>query len=465
MSDGPRPDLEERLARRLAAAVADVEGGPALAAAVDRERARLRRVGRWQRLGAVAAVAALLAGGAATVAVIDRPGDGSPDDVRTEPGPAPSSTSTTGPEPSATSVPDGPPTTIRVDGPWSPVVAAPIQGRTGNTVAVWTGDELVIWGHGGDEIPGMDLTEGAAYDPVADAWRRLPPSPILPSGPGAVWTGTEVVVGPGRAPDAPMSPDAVLRYAAYDPAADSWRVVPGGPVPADSGPPLAWTGDEVLTGAYDYARVGIGALDPVTGSRRRLPDVPNQADSSQRPSGGTAIVALDDGRVAAVAAANASVATVSVLAPGSDRWEVVSGSSPAPGADVAPVWTGDELLLLPTRPGVPGAAYAPDDGSWRELAAAPAAPDGAAWSFPRPIWTGTEAFTDLGRYDPAADAWRELPAVAGPARDRAVVAWAGDRIVRWSGLPACVRDAAGTCTNPGPATNADYPVDGVAYRP
>ena len=59
--------------------------------------------------------------------------------------------------------------------------------------AVWTGTEMVVWGGWGDPI-------AAAYEPATDTWRDLPPGPLSAREQHAViaWDGRVVVLG-GRA--------------------------------------------------------------------------------------------------------------------------------------------------------------------------------------------------------------------------------------------------------------------------
>lgn len=69
------------------------------------------------------------------------------------------------------------------------------------------------------EGPQVLLRDGAAYDPRADAWRRIPRAPIPPQvspdvepdGTEAIWTGEVMVVWNGK------------QGAIYDPASNRWR--------------------------------------------------------------------------------------------------------------------------------------------------------------------------------------------------------------------------------------------------
>lgn len=110
-------------------------------------------------------------------------------------------------------------------GAWHPMADAPISARIG-AAAVWTGDEMVVWGGPSCPEPYISCNEvgyGAAYDPATDSWRaiaeppfRSGPSPAIYWYPAAVWNGTEMVAfaQPGNFPN----PDA----ANYDPTINRW---------------------------------------------------------------------------------------------------------------------------------------------------------------------------------------------------------------------------------------------------
>lgn len=72
------------------------------------------------------------------------------------------------------------------------------DGRYHHT-AVWTGEEMVVWGGYGD---GEGLTnQGGRYSPATDIWVFTNQGANLPTarhGHTAVWTGTEMVVWGGQ---------------------------------------------------------------------------------------------------------------------------------------------------------------------------------------------------------------------------------------------------------------------------
>lgn len=111
----------------------------------------------------------------------------------------------------------------------------------------WTGRELLVWG-GWHHKPPRQRTprlNGAAYDPVRDAWRTLPTenAPTTHNG-RHVWTGTEFWLWGGLVKQGTWK--AISAGCAYDPAADRWRSLAD--LPGDT------------TEAFDVVRVADGAL-------------------------------------------------------------------------------------------------------------------------------------------------------------------------------------------------------------
>jgi hypothetical protein len=132
---------------------------------------------------------------------------------------------------------------------WRKVSRAPLSPRF-NTAAIWTGAAMFIWG--GRDSSSSALSDGALYDPATDSWRKVAPSPLA-SGLTAFWTGGEIEVwggGPGLVPNsnAPLTAGA-----AYDPKANSWRRLPSPPTVSDHpvvAPITGWTGDRLVLWNY-----------------------------------------------------------------------------------------------------------------------------------------------------------------------------------------------------------------------
>jgi hypothetical protein len=359
-----------------------------LAALDERRRSRQRARRRASRFTVV-----VLIGAAAAVAyaVVDRGADES--QVVTDPAPVVDPTPTTEPE-------------LDPD----PEVAETVTGAIGSeapltprdhVAAVWTGSELVLWGG-----TSPDQNDGAAYDPVGDTWRSIPPAPIDTSPQRwsrAVWTGDEVVVFHGRS------------AAAWDPRSNGWRELPDAPGEVGH---VVWTGDEVIVtrmSISDRQSDVAGALDPAGGTWRELPSV---------------------GRL----------------------------------DELTITWTGDELIALGRNVenpglGIEGRALDSVTDTWRELSRGPieARGYGAAWVGDRIVVTNYHS--EAASYDPLTDTWTELPMLpVGFGEEGAMPIAAGDQdvvIVEGGGL-LTVGNRTGAWV---PAVHAGAPGINVAAGP
>ncbi|GAA0535587.1 hypothetical protein GCM10010172_16050 [Paractinoplanes ferrugineus] len=104
--------------------------------------------------------------------------------------------------------------------------AAPLAARR-DVAAVWTGTEMIVWG-GSNQSAGLFRADGAAYDPGLGSWRMLPAAPLGARAEAqAAWTGTEMIVWGGS--DARHSPRGVTDGAAYSPGSNRWRRIAAAP--------------------------------------------------------------------------------------------------------------------------------------------------------------------------------------------------------------------------------------------
>jgi N-acetylneuraminic acid mutarotase len=82
---------------------------------------------------------------------------------------------------------------------WTPTSTATIYGPRDAHTAVWTGAEMIVWG-GRNQLSAVGLDTGARYDPQLDLWTAITDV----EAPGgrlshtAVWTGDEMVVWGGK---------------------------------------------------------------------------------------------------------------------------------------------------------------------------------------------------------------------------------------------------------------------------
>lgn len=127
---------------------------------------------------------------------------------------------------------------------WATVAKSPLQPRVGAD-AVWTGKDLVIWGGmGGSIAKPTFLGDGARYNPTTNTWSMLPtahePSPRF--GESAVWTGQELIIWGGRQ----LGTSGELGDGArYNPATNTWT-----PIPPTNALGPRWGATAVWTGKY-----------------------------------------------------------------------------------------------------------------------------------------------------------------------------------------------------------------------
>jgi hypothetical protein len=167
---------------------------------------------------------------------------------------------------------------------WERVPDSPLSPRS-DAVAVWTGDEVLVVG--GDDRPcppnadcavpdSPPLGDGAAYDPMTREWRRIANPPIPFS-----WADTAVVGDTVffLVPGMPRRPEARSGFLAYTPAVDSWRELPWAEAsgsPQGSGYRLVAAGDRLVaySGSDESGERPDWILDPTRSEWAVLPDDP-----------------------------------------------------------------------------------------------------------------------------------------------------------------------------------------------
>jgi hypothetical protein len=131
-------------------------------------------------------------------------------------------------------------------GTWRTIAAAPIAPRSG-AVAVWTGSEVIVWGGGNPGDP--TSVSGAAYDPVADVWRRIADAPVGLNLASGMWTGREVLVFGSLLDNRNIADTGTSVGAAYNPVADTWREMPPSAL-SPQATSAVWVVDRMV--AWDY---------------------------------------------------------------------------------------------------------------------------------------------------------------------------------------------------------------------
>jgi len=167
----------------------------------------------------------------------------------------------------------------RPSGAWRDLPPAPIAGRSGHQM-VWADDRLLVWGGFGEELRddlGLALLDGALLDPASGEWEVIPDAPIQPDyNQVAVWSGEELLVWSNQG-----NSGEPTGTAAYHPGRGTWRDLPWAPVPRLFRGNAVWTGDELLVWGVDNGLsaastgpVGAQELDEEAFGRHTPGDVP-----------------------------------------------------------------------------------------------------------------------------------------------------------------------------------------------
>jgi len=303
------------------------------------------------------------------------------------------------------------------EGTWRSIAADP-RGAVLDSTAAWADGEVLVVG--GRTIGGEAVIDAATYDPARDEWEQVADPPTIGTSSGAaggldsiaVWTGDEVLlVGGSPSAGGPPAPSGV----AYDPTADAWRRIAAAPRPVDDRSPWAWTGSELMIWPPNDEGAGSAAApiayDPGTDRWRLLPAPPlaSRAEAASVWTGTEWLVwGGDDGDTA--------YADGAAYDPTTEEWRTLAAAPLSPRR-ARGVWTGSELLVAAGSTGgepvtgngalahADGAAYDPAADAWRPIADGPAHP-----GF-EPVWTGTRlllfAKGGVVAYDPATDRWAD----------------------------------------------------------
>jgi hypothetical protein len=287
------------------------------------------------------------------------------------------------------------PVVVEVGG-WATIADPPM---TGAYASVWTGTELVV------AFRAPTNVRFAAYDPAHDSWVRIPDPPIdiladFTSDSTMAWTGSTVLVW-GYENHGTDTFSGHHRLLSYDPATDRWTQLPSPPIDTLIQAHPIWTGRELLVWGGNFN----GELAPATG------------------------LSYD---------------------PATNRWTILPPAPLSTRENPTIVWTGRELIVWggltsdqQTKPDRnEGAAYDPDTNSWRALPSSGLPPmelAAAAWTGNELIVLGTAAAGQSGpdvgaAYDPTTNQWRPIAATPMSQREQMSSTWTGHELIVWGGI-------------------------------
>jgi N-acetylneuraminic acid mutarotase len=316
--------------------------------------------------------------------------------------------------------------------------------RTYHT-AVWTGNEVIIWG-GYDAITPY-LNSGGRYTPDTDSWTPTAVTPSERLFHSAVWTGSEMIIWGGTNDFI----NGLSTGGKYNPSINSWEPTSANNAPEGRyGHTAVWTGSEMIiwggTDIFDYLNTG-GRYNPGTDSW-------TATSTTNTPTGRAGHTALWSGSEMIVWGGGEnglSFNTGGRYNATTDSWTSTSTSN-APTARAAhtAVWTGSEMIVWAGSDGGStyfdtGGRYNPDTDSWTATSTTNA-PD--ARYLHTAVWTGSEMivwggvnfnnstyFNTGGKYDPVTNNWAATSLINVPdGRYSHTAVWTGSEMVVWGGF-------------------------------
>ncbi|HKP02318.1 MAG TPA: hypothetical protein VJU77_03065 [Chthoniobacterales bacterium] len=349
--------------------------------------------------------------------------------------PTPTPTST--PTPSSTPVPPTPtPTPFCVLDTWSATTTTGAPSPRFSHTAVWTGNEMIVWGGLVSAGPVFTNT-GGKYNPVTDSWTATSTAnaPSARGGHTAVWTGTEMIIWGG--------PTGAIPGGRYNPSTNTWTATSLTNAPASrDGHTAIWTGSEMIV--WGGFATGGAKYNPSTDTWTPTSTVNAPTDRHDHIAvwTGTEMI-IWGGSTGGGAPAGAGAK----YNPSTDTWTLMSTvNAPADRTAQTGVWTGSEMIVWGgSLPDSTGGRYNPMTDSWTPTsitnAPAPRYGHSAVWTgLEMIVWGGAPSsgsgclFTDGGRYNPTLDNWTPIQTTGAPqGRNDQTEVWTGHQMIVWGG--------------------------------
>jgi len=322
------------------------------------------------------------------------------------------------------------------------------DARWGHT-AIWTGSEMIVWGGSFTDNVYHYFNTGGRYDPATDTWSATSTTnaPTARWRHSAVWTGNEIIVWGGYGGE-----DEFFNSGGrYNPADDSWTAMSTANAPtARISASAVWTGSEMIVwGGYNYTNGRFnsgGRYSPATDTW--IPT--NTINAPEARWYHTAEWTGNEMILWGGTNETIYLNTGGKYNPSADNWTATGVPSDVLGrAGHSAVWTGDEMIVWGGVDSTfsdcnTGGRYNPSTDSWMttSIANAPSPRDSHS-----AVWTGTEMivwggifcfpcvdFDTGGRYDPGTDSWVPTSVAKVPfARENHTAIWTGSEMMVWGG--------------------------------
>ena len=233
---------------------------------------------------------------------------------------------------------------------WVSETNAP-SGRWGHA-AVWTGREMIVWGGRSNFAARDSRNDGALYNPETDAWRRMSVdgAPTSRSQMAAVWTGEELIVWGGMGDGG----EYFANGASYNARTDTWTALPAENAPEGRmEPAFVWTGRELvvwgglLQGGTRSSGTG-GRYNPESRTWKPLPmeGAPVSSRGTQAVWTGTEMIVWGGAHLEGESPVNIGLRTGGRYHPGDNSWRPTAVSGAPDGRMYyAAAWTGDEMIV------------------------------------------------------------------------------------------------------------------------
>lgn len=311
--------------------------------------------------------------------------------------------------------------------------------------AVWTGEELVVWG--GDDPSSVEFDggwTGVAYDPATKVWRSIAAAPGGLTEPfmvvaAAAWSGEEVIFWM-QSDHRYREIDYDMGGLAYDPVRDRWRRLPPPPFPIRAGATAVWAGGSLVVWggtARPAAAISPGAVPhdgPSTAGDHMVEIRP--LESSNFRDG----AAYDPDRNRWREVPSAPRADWNTVAATDDaivllQWQPLVLSGQANGGDIS---AGTDATEVDVPGDTRAAAFDVRTGRWRTLPDPPQAVNGVVSM--ETLWTGRDLLVTAHRgrlaiLDAATERWRVVQRGAADEEWGEWWPWTGEVAVIGHGVP------------------------------